>query len=82
MENSADALQAAWQPTAAMIRAAKITAFTDWLAAERSLRFADYDALCAQYGIEQIREGNRGINGARIFGGVLYSSLTITEIGI
>jgi acetoacetyl-CoA synthetase len=35
----------AWQPSAATIGAAKITAFTDWLAAERGLRFADYDAL-------------------------------------
>jgi len=35
----------AWQPSAAMIRAAKITGFTDWLAAERGLTFADYDAL-------------------------------------
>ena len=35
----------AWQPSAAMISAAKITAFTDWLAAERGLKFADYDAL-------------------------------------
>jgi len=39
MENSA------WQPSAAAIRAAKITVFTDWLATERGLRFADYDAL-------------------------------------
>jgi len=35
----------AWRPSAAVLRAAKITAFTDWLAAERGLRFADYDAL-------------------------------------
>jgi len=35
----------AWQPSAAMIRAAKITGFTDWLAAERGLTFADYGAL-------------------------------------
>jgi acetoacetyl-CoA synthetase len=35
----------AWQPSAAMISAAKITAFIDWLAAERGLKFADYDAL-------------------------------------
>lgn len=27
--------------------------------------FAAYDALCARYGLEQIREGNRGMNGAR-----------------
>ena len=27
--------------------------------------FFDYDELCSQYGLEQIREGNRGINGAR-----------------
>jgi acetoacetyl-CoA synthetase len=27
------------------MRAAKLTAFTDWLARERGLRFADYDAL-------------------------------------
>jgi acetoacetyl-CoA synthetase len=45
MKNSAGGLQAAWQPSAATIRAARITAFTDWLAAERGLRFADYDAL-------------------------------------
>ena len=35
----------AWQPSVAAIRAARITAFSDWLAAERGLRFADYDAL-------------------------------------
>ena len=35
----------AWQPSAATIGAAKLTAFTDWLAAERGMRFADYDAL-------------------------------------
>jgi acetoacetyl-CoA synthetase len=35
----------AWQPSAAAIRAAKITAFTNWLAAERGMHFADYDAL-------------------------------------
>ena len=45
MKNSAGGLQVAWQPSAATIRAARITAFTDWLAAERGLRFADYDAL-------------------------------------
>ena len=45
MENPAGALQPAWQPSAAAIRAAKITAFSDWLAVERGLRFADYDAL-------------------------------------
>jgi SAM-dependent methyltransferase len=28
--------------------------------------FADYDALCARYGLECIREGNRGMNGARM----------------
>jgi acetoacetyl-CoA synthetase len=45
MENFAGGPQAAWQPSAATIRAARITAFADWLAAERGLRFADYDAL-------------------------------------
>ena len=47
MENPASALQPAWQPSAATIRAAKITAFTDWLATERGRRFADYAALWA-----------------------------------
>ncbi|MDP1612296.1 MAG: acetoacetate--CoA ligase [Sulfuritalea sp.] len=45
MEDPAGAPQAAWRPSAATIRAAKITAFTDWLATERGLQFADYDAL-------------------------------------
>ncbi|MDP1733320.1 MAG: acetoacetate--CoA ligase [Sulfuritalea sp.] len=45
MDNPPGAVQAAWQPSAAAIRAAKITAFTEWLAAERGLKFADYDAL-------------------------------------
>ncbi len=45
MENSAGGLQAAWQPSAATIRAAKSTDLTDWLATERGLRFADYDTL-------------------------------------
>jgi acetoacetyl-CoA synthetase len=35
----------AWQPSAETIRAAKLSAFSDWLARERGLRFADYDAL-------------------------------------
>ena len=35
----------AWRPSAATIRAAKITAFTEWLATERGLSFSDYDAL-------------------------------------
>ncbi len=35
----------AWQPSAATMRAAKLTAFTGWLAAERGMHFADYDAL-------------------------------------
>ncbi|BAO27988.1 acetoacetate--CoA ligase [Sulfuritalea hydrogenivorans] len=35
----------AWRPSAATISAAKITAFSNWLAAERGLKFADYDAL-------------------------------------
>jgi len=35
----------AWQPSAAAIRAAKITAFTDWLAVKRGMHFTDYDAL-------------------------------------
>ena len=45
MENPATAPQPAWRPTAATIRAARITAFADWLAAERGLRFDDYEAL-------------------------------------
>ncbi|MCX7149200.1 MAG: acetoacetate--CoA ligase, partial [Rhodocyclales bacterium] len=45
MENPASALQPAWQPSAATIRAARITAFMEWLAAERGRSFADYDAL-------------------------------------
>ena len=35
----------AWQPSAATISAAKITAFTNWLAVERGRHFADYEAL-------------------------------------
>ena len=35
----------AWQPSAETIRAAKLSAFGDWLARERDLRFADYEAL-------------------------------------
>ena len=35
----------AWQPSAETIRAAKLTAFADWLERERGLRFTDYDAL-------------------------------------
>ena len=34
-----------WQPTAETIRKAQVTAFMHWLARERGLRFADYDAL-------------------------------------
>lgn len=34
--------------------------------------FAAYDALCAAHGLEQIREGNRGINGARIHAADLF----------
>lgn len=34
--------------------------------------FAHYDALCARHGIEQLREGNRGINGARIHAADLF----------
>jgi len=45
MENTPPAVTAAWQPSTATIRAAKLTAFTDWLATERGLRFADYGAL-------------------------------------
>jgi len=37
-----------------------------------AVTFAHYDALCARYGIEQIREGNRGINGARIHAAELF----------
>ena len=35
----------AWQPSAETVRAARITAFAEWLAAERGLRFPNYDAL-------------------------------------
>ena len=35
----------AWRPSPETMRAAKLTAFSDWLARERGLRFADYDAL-------------------------------------
>ena len=45
MENPASALQPAWEPSVAAIRAAKITAFTQWLAVQRGMTFADYDAL-------------------------------------
>ena len=45
MGNSASEPQPAWQPSAATIRAAQITAFIDWLAAERGRRFADYEEL-------------------------------------
>ena len=34
--------------------------------------FAQYDALCARHGLEQVREGNRGINGARILAADLF----------
>lgn len=34
--------------------------------------FAHYDALCTQHGIEQLRDGNRGINGARIHAADLF----------
>jgi hypothetical protein len=34
--------------------------------------FEHYDALCAAYGLEQLREGNRGINGARIHAADLF----------
>jgi hypothetical protein len=34
--------------------------------------FDHYDALCARHGIEQVREGNRGINGARIHAADLF----------
>jgi acetoacetyl-CoA synthetase len=34
-----------WTPSAARARQANLTAFTAWLAAERGLQFADYDAL-------------------------------------
>jgi len=35
-----------WQPSAKRSAAARITAFQDWLARAKGLRFADYDALC------------------------------------
>ena len=35
----------AWQPSAAVIEAARISAFLRWLAERRDLRFADYEAL-------------------------------------
>jgi hypothetical protein len=34
--------------------------------------FGEYDALCARYGFEQVREGNHGINGARIRAAELF----------
>jgi acetoacetyl-CoA synthetase len=34
-----------WQPSAATLSQARVTAFMRWLARERDLRFADYDAL-------------------------------------
>ncbi|HYG26550.1 MAG TPA: WlaTC/HtrL family glycosyltransferase, partial [Caulobacteraceae bacterium] len=34
--------------------------------------FEHYDALCAAYGLEQLREGNRGINAARIHAADLF----------
>lgn len=34
--------------------------------------FAEYDALCARYGLEQVREGNHGINGGRIRAAELF----------
>lgn len=37
-----------------------------------SSTFERYAALCARHGIEQIREGNRGINGARIHAADLF----------
>ena len=35
--------------------------------------FAAYDALCERYGLEQVREGNRGFNGARMRAAELFS---------
>ncbi|HEX9179030.1 MAG TPA: acetoacetate--CoA ligase [Burkholderiales bacterium] len=35
----------AWSPPAQMVKDARITAFMGWLARERGLKFADYDAL-------------------------------------
>src|SRR5512140_3589272 len=34
-----------WRPGAARVRAARLTAFAEWLAAERGLRFAGYEDL-------------------------------------
>ncbi|MBL8489250.1 MAG: acetoacetate--CoA ligase [Rhodocyclaceae bacterium] len=34
-----------WEPSQAVVASARITAFTEWLARERDLRFADYAAL-------------------------------------
>jgi acetoacetyl-CoA synthetase len=34
-----------WTPAPGNVASANLTAFTDWLAGERGLRFADYDAL-------------------------------------
>ncbi|MDD5295714.1 MAG: acetoacetate--CoA ligase [Rhodocyclaceae bacterium] len=39
------ATSAVWQPSPETIKAARITAFSDWLGRERGLRFKDYDAL-------------------------------------
>jgi acetoacetyl-CoA synthetase len=40
-----DQAVAAWRPSAEAVKAAKLTAFMDWLAREHGLTFADYDAL-------------------------------------
>lgn len=38
----------------------------------RASLFGEYDALCARYGLEQVREGNRGVNGARMRAAELF----------
>ena len=35
--------------------------------------FADYDAVCHRWGVEQLREGNRGMNGARLHAAELFA---------
>ncbi|GAA5234464.1 acetoacetate--CoA ligase [Verticiella sediminum] len=45
MQDTPQEAVAVWTPTAEQVAAANLSAFTDWLARERGLRFADYDAL-------------------------------------
>ncbi len=43
--NAAAAPEPLWEPSAQLVERSRLTAFTRWLAAERELEFADYDAL-------------------------------------